>query len=242
MRLRHWIYVIGRKVLVGCWLGWTIPEERWKEACRRICDRRRANHDLEQGRMGVQWLQNVPCAYSKQCRRMEATEYQRQQIDEQECRTIEPMASPVSQRIWQSENQQRWKAGLCRTLRSGPWMQQCGDKGQRAQILLMAHLCKNVCLCKNSIWRVQFKLNCLGMKQRDNSSICKCTAKFIERLGPIWILKEIKSRILGNFDGIDRLLIACLKFLQRWVIWVFFLASSRLPSQFLKQSENIQRS
>jgi hypothetical protein len=38
-------------------------------------------------------------------------------------------------------------------------------------ILLMAHLCKNVPLCKKSIGRVQFKLNCLGMKQGDNSSI-----------------------------------------------------------------------
>jgi hypothetical protein len=77
--------VIGRKVLVGCWLGWTIPEERWKEACGRLCDRRRANHDLEQGRMGAQWLQKVPCAYSKQCSCMEASEYQRQQIDISKC-------------------------------------------------------------------------------------------------------------------------------------------------------------
>jgi hypothetical protein len=49
---------------------------------------------------------------------------------------------------------------------------------------------------------------------------------------------ENQESDFGNFDGIDRLPIACQKFLQRWVIWVFFSASSRL----LKKSVNIQGS
>jgi hypothetical protein len=62
------------------------------------------------------------------------------------------------------------------------------------QVLLIAYCCKNVPLCKNSIWWTQFELNFLGKKLGCNFSILKCTAKFLEHSGRIWAQRKIKAR------------------------------------------------